>query len=60
MSMDGNFKVVRVSDKERKIIKEFSGRKGFAAANDMRDKLNKESNNSTTYYYVKGDLCLGV
>ena len=62
MSMDGNFKVIQISTSDillvRKIVKEFSGRKGFEKANDMRDKLNEKAD-KLTYYYVKGDLCLG-
>lgn len=63
MSMDGNFKVVRITTSDmllvRKIIKEFSGRNGFVRANDLRDKLNEKAD-KLTYYYVKGELCLDV
>ena len=55
MSMDGKFAVIRISDNDRKIVKEFTGRKGFAAANELRDKLN-ESADKPIYFYVKGLL----
>ena len=60
MSMDGTFKVVRVSDNKSeetccKIMKEFTGRKGFAHAIELCDKLNEVAN-KPTYYYVKGEL----
>jgi hypothetical protein len=55
MSMDGKFVVIRVNANDRKIMKEFTGRKGFAAANELCDKLN-ETADKLTYHYVKGEL----
>ena len=58
--MNGKFVVICVQGTCCKIVKTFIGHKGFIHADKLRDKLNKKQIDATCYYYVKGELCLGL